>query len=44
MEVVLPSRQEFTFLGVEHLGLFYPFHDGSRDRGHGKNHGGELLV
>ena len=32
------------FLGVEHLGLFYPFCNGGRDRGHGQNHGRELLV
>ena len=29
---------------MEYLGLFYPFHNGSRDRRHGKNHGGKLLV
>ena len=31
-------------LCVEHLGLFDPSGDGDRDRGHGEDHGCELLV
>ena len=31
-------------LGVEHLGLFDLFCDGGRDRRHGEDHGGELLI
>ena len=38
------QRKDSHFLGVEHLGLFDPFCDSGRDRRHGKNHGGKLLV
>ena len=31
-------------LGMEYLGLSDLFRNGGRDRRHGKNHGGELLV
>ena len=38
------QSENVHFLGVEHLGLFDPFCDSGRDRRHGKNHGGKLLV
>ena len=38
------QRKDSHLLGMEHLGLFDPFCNGSGDRGHRKNHCCELLV
>ena len=36
--------EDAYFLGVEYFGLFDPFRDGGRDRGHREDHSGELLI
>ena len=36
--------EDAHLLRMEYLGLFNPFGDGGRDRGHGEDHGSELLV
>ena len=36
--------EDVHLLGVKQLGLFDPFCDSGGDRGHGEDHGGELLV
>ena len=38
------QRKDSHFLGVEYLGLFDPSSDSGRYRGHGEDHGCELLV
>ena len=36
--------EDLHLLGMEYLSLFNPSCDGGRDRRHGDNHGGELLI
>ena len=38
------QSEDLHLLDMEYLSLFNPFCDSGRDRRHGENHGGELLV